>query len=710
MASSVNSVLYIGNGALFASQTAIQTTGNNIANVNTTGYSRQAVRLEEWPSLDYRPGQMGQGVKAAEVYRYFDKFIERSYLNTHTDEKRWETQLDQLKGLETLFNESNTPGLSAAMQDFFNAWDKLAQWPGDQPSREALLSKAQVLSDIVKGTDTSISNMIERVNNQVSEQVERANSLIQDIADLNKQISAHTNPGTNNPNSLLDMRDLKVRELSELIDIDVIDKGAGNYIINTKAGYTLVDEFVPFKLDFMGAYSNKEVMTNGVTPFDGDIQFGGVDGYEYTIKVTQAGEIATTTPPPATAAKFQVSLDGGRTWLTDNNGSPLEFTAYDSDNKVRVKDLDISFTGTNNLNVGDNFTIVPKSSVYWVEPTIGPLNISPQVYADGTENTRRITGGAIAGNLIFRDYQAEDYRDQLTSFMRTLTYEVNRLHSQGAGLSAMTVALGDYRVNRSDVPLAMENSGCLFGEKLQSGNFTFAIYDAATGKAVLPDPGIANAFTVNYDPNNTSGSPMAGSLDGIVASINASMGTYVTATVIDNRLQITANAGYNFAVADDTTGVLAALGINTFFKGENGATFELNEAVAQDRNRINAGKVNGGAEFNPGDNQNAKEMAKLNSVYLEFTRWNQKTSTQTLNGFYANMVSNIGGETAAAKFNYALQKTKAEDLATQQESISGVNLDEEMSNLIKFQASYKAAAKLITTADQMLQTLLSLKQ
>ena len=76
MAIGFNAVLSMGKGALFASQAAIQTTGNNVSNVNTPGYSRQAVMLQENYAINYNPGQVGQGVKATEIFRYFDRFIE----------------------------------------------------------------------------------------------------------------------------------------------------------------------------------------------------------------------------------------------------------------------------------------------------------------------------------------------------------------------------------------------------------------------------------------------------------------------------------------------------------------------------------------------------------------------------------------------------------------------------------------------------------
>ena len=90
------------------------------------------------------------------------------------------------------------------------------------------------------------------------------------------------------------------------------------------------------------------------------------------------------------------------------------------------------------------------------------------------------------------------------------------------------------------------------------------------------------------------------------------------------------------------------------------------------------------------------------------TTWNASTR-QTLSEYYGNLVARVGADTASAKYTAATETAVAQDLHDRQEEISGVNLDEEMTNLIKFQASYKAAAKLITTADEMLQTLLSMK-
>jgi flagellar hook-associated protein 1 FlgK len=368
----------IGTGALFASQASIQTTGNNVANVDTSGYSRQYVRLETMYALDYNPGQLGQGVKAAEVLRHFDKFIERSYLNKFSEQNRWASQASQMRSVESVFNESTGLGVGNALQAFYAAWEKLSQYPDDLAARESLIGKSQNLAQILQSASTTLGSIGERVDGMVEEQVDQANQLIREIADLNRRINMHTVEGQNNANSLLDRRDQLTRDLAALIDVDVIDKGQGNYIVNTKAGYTLVDGTENFELYYGGGAAF--INPSASTVFSGQIGYSGQDGYEYTLEFVQGGTLG------ADDALFKVSLDGGRSWLTDENGQARLFTARESDNAVQAKDLAIYFEhGANDtFTAGDRFTIIPKNTLYWIEPTIGPLPINPQVFPDGT--------------------------------------------------------------------------------------------------------------------------------------------------------------------------------------------------------------------------------------------------------------------------------------------------------------------------------------
>jgi flagellar hook-associated protein 1 FlgK len=712
MASGFSSILSIGKGALFASQTALQTVGNNIANVNTEGYSRQAVRLESWPSLDYNPGQLGQGVNAVEVIRYFDKFVERNYLQQNGNYARWAAMSSNMSAVESIFNESSGYGIGSLMSSFFSSWEKLSQFPDDPAGRQALLSNSLTLTESIKAANVSLQKAEERADSMVREQVARANELIETIAQLNKQINIHYEKGHNNPNTLLDERDALVRELSGLIDVDVIDHGAGDYIVNTKGGYTLVDGLVGFELAYEGARAFQTRVEGSV--FNGTVGFNGADGFEYAIEFVQGGTLG------GDDAKFRVSLDGGRSWVTDEDGNEMHFTARDVDHAVRVKDLEIYFNpGDNNTFVaGDRFTIVPKHALSWVEPTIGPLLITPQEFSNGVVNSQRANGGSIAGNLLFIDYQVGKIRDELDSFAKNFVWEVNRIHSQGAGITGMAYALGDYAVRHTDAPLNSEYVGFPWADRLQAGNFSLAVFDPAGGEAIMFDPGLTNALEINFDPATDSLEDVRNNMRSKSVSWTDAAGVTHTGTldellnidIVDNRLSISGKDGYTFGFADDTTGLLAALGLNTFFKGDQAANIGLNENVAQNINLVNAGRINGGAESNAGDNITAREIGNLVEKKLLFRDWTGLGTSQTIQSYYASVVSQVGSTASVSNFNSSSNLLLTQELADRQSEVAGVNLDEEMTNLIRFQASYKAAAKLITTADEMLQTLLAMKQ
>jgi flagellar hook-associated protein 1 FlgK len=722
MAWGVNSVLSMGVGALFASQAAISTTGNNISNVNTPGYSRQAVLLEERVGLDSAPGRVGEGVSAKEVIRYFDKFIESNYLNKLGTSSRYTAEYNQLRYVENLFNEANVDGMATSLSEFFDAWNKLVQNPADGTSREALLGTASVLMDSINNTDQALRDLENQTNTMIREDVDRANQLMQEIAALNKEINASYLAGRNNPNDLMDARDAKVRALGEIMDVKVDDKGPGHYNVSMANGYTLVQDTIPFSLEFKGMQAENNLTTG--SPYRTDpqstVHFNGSDNYEYTVEIVSNGAGGV-----GGGATFRVSIDGGRTWLKDENGNDRIFNAQEEGQAVRVGELDIWFDA-GDFNAGDRFLIWPKPDVYWVEPTSDPINISTQIYKDGSDNSLRLTGGTLAGYLEFRDYKLAEYRDRLDAFAKGMAWEVNRIHSQGAGLEPMTYALGTYAVGNTSAALGSPEARFTWSDKLQAGNMTFAVY-GPDGKLMSDYPGLNVLAQAggNFDPATHSLEDAVTAInnstmhikDELTGEISATVNPFV-AQIVNGKLEIRMNTGTgpgqldpgcSFAVTADTTGLAAALGINTFFTGDNADTFAIRDELFTNTNLINAGRLNGAGEINKGDNITALEITGLATKQVSIGTYWDRPTMQTLANYYGNVVTKIGADTVSTKFVSASETAMATDLYNRQLEISGVNLDEEMSNLIKFQASYKAAAKLITTADEMLQTLLSLK-
>ncbi|SBW00387.1 Flagellar hook-associated protein FlgK [uncultured delta proteobacterium] len=743
MASNINSILGIGAGALYAHQNSIQTTGNNIANVDTEGYSRQGVRYETNPSLNASPGQIGQGVRATEVYRMFNRFVEKAYINKSSDASRWAEQYNMLSNVDALVYESDTiPGVANTLNKFFKGWQTLSNNGTLISSREALLSDAQTLSTFVSEQSATLKYMQQQMDGLIQTDVDRANKLMQEIAELNGQINQFSIPGQNNPNALLDQRDLKVRQLSEIIDIDIIDRGEGHYTVNTKSGLTLVDETNHFNLEFHGPKVNDYRSKVPPSTYTGDVHFEGSDHYEYTVQVVKGGSVGTA--GAAGTATFRVSLDSGNTWQCKDGAyrteaqvnamSPadqaekgfMEYEANDSSKPAYVNGIKIWFdSGQGNLVAkgdpstdptvpvyadSDKFEIVPKSGLYWKRPTGEErVNITPMRMADGSENPRRTTGGTLGAYFEFRDHLLGGYLDKLDTFANTLSWEVNRIHSQGFGLGARNSILGDYQVQNGTVPLSSPYSGLTFGDKMQAGTLSVAMFDV-DGKPLLDTANKHIVLEVTFDPTTGSLQDLTDAINAEAATKLAGSGVSFSASVTDGKLDLNSlNGGFGFM--DDTTGVLAGLGVNTFFKGDSAADFSVNADIVRNLNLINAAAINGGGEGNSGDTLTALEISQLATKKVSITEnGTGKKTEQTMLSYYSSYVTKVGADTQTAKYNATMYGTMAGDLRNQQDSNAGVSLDEEMTNLVKFQNSYKAAAKLITTADEMLQTVIGLKQ
>ena len=709
MSFGANSILDMGRWALFASQAQLQVTGENIANVNTEGYARRSVVLEEGPYVNYSPGQLGTGVQAREVVRHFDEMVEAMYLEQGALRDKWGNLWEQLKGVENLLNESTGYGVSDTLSQYFNSWNEVSQRPDNFGARQSVVNDAATMVSTLNQVDTDLAMMQQRINTTVAAQVNEANTLMEEISDLNREIQINHVEGRNNANTLFDERARKVRELSELMDITTIDNGSGDFTILTKAGHTLVDGVSHYELEFLSARQVKDLRPE--SQFEGDLYFDGNDDFEYTIEfvASGAGIGAGAVASDGSAAQFRVSLDGGVTWVTDDDGNQRTFAARDFDSRVNVEGLQIWFGSTSNSKgtpsgsfvEGDRFIISPRQGLYWKENTSSSVEITPQLHFNGEENDRRLTGGSLAALLTFRDNYVGRYRDKLENLTEGIVWETNRRHSQGAGLQTFTTVEGTYQVDDMTKALGSDSTGLVFGGRLQQGSAILYVYNADTGL-------LASSASLDFGSGAVF-DPEIHSLEDVRDAYNNTFAGSLSASIVNNKLLIEAQDGYSFAFGTDSAGLNAALGVNTFFRGSKPSDVLVNEKVSGDLDYLASGHVNGAGELNPGDNLTALSMFQMREADITISSVVEGATETTLLDYYNGLVGNVGSDTNRAEFNQNFYNTLATDLNERQQQVSGVNLDEEMSNLVKFQASYTAAAKLITTADQMLQTVLSLK-
>ncbi|WP_372933018.1 flagellar basal body rod C-terminal domain-containing protein, partial [Shewanella putrefaciens] len=175
----------------------------------------------------------------------------------------------------------------------------------------------------------------------------------------------------------------------------------------------------------------------------------------------------------------------------------------------------------------------------------------------------------------------------------------------------------------------------------------------------------------------------------------------IDASVVDNKLKLSPDATHSFAFANDNSNFLQVAGLNTFFSGYSAGTIEVNEAVADNLNFLAAATVTSKGELFEGDNSNAVAMAKLSESKV------MNGGKSTLADVFENTKIDIGSKTKAAEVRVGSAEAIYQQAYARVESESGVNLDEEAANLMRFQQAYQASARIMTTAQQIFDTLLT---
>jgi flagellar hook-associated protein 1 FlgK len=240
-------ILNTATRSLLTQQKAIDVTGQNIANVNTPGYSRQRVVMEPSTPINFEPGQMGTGVKAAEIQRIYDGFIGGQINGENSKLGQWEATESGLARIELIFNESSGVGLEQAMGEFWAAWQDLVNNPSGYPERTALLSRSQTLARTFNTMSDNLQQIQLDYDRSIEGTLDEINGLSRQIVDLNDKISQVEIAGQNS-NDYRDQREQLLKELSKLIDINTYENDQGQVTVLTGDGRPLVQSPYAYEL------------------------------------------------------------------------------------------------------------------------------------------------------------------------------------------------------------------------------------------------------------------------------------------------------------------------------------------------------------------------------------------------------------------------------------------------------------------------------
>lgn len=610
----------LGKRSIMAHTDAISTAGHNISNANTEGYSRQRVQLKEFDPL-YRPdlerperaGMIGQGIDVQSITRIRDEMLDQRITAQQNQESYWDTRSKYYTMIEQIYNEPDEVSVRSNMDKFWESWQELSINPESQAARQAVVTRGESLSDSIKSKWENLMGVGSLINSDIDSTVKQINSYANQIAAVNSEIVRSRGVG-DNPNDLLDRRDLLVDKLSKLANITTDRRDPDEFMVHLD-GKVLVQGGVARNFDLVSLTDNNgyEKLVWADTREDASVSGGTLGALIELRDVDVRNEIQSLNT--MTMNFSDLVNDVHRNAYGANNVTGLDFFTQHS------------FVENVNGNFDRNGDGVLDHS--YIFRFIGTTTLNPQEQI-GFEGVMTFSGPS--GNVQV-PYHPTD----------TVETVINRINDSNGEVKAY---------------LDRNNNLVLKGTTAQNvENPDFVIRH-------VEDSGF---FLTGY-----SGILAASGADGAY--------DFARADAVDSL------AGAQFAVSP----VLNPAGY-----------IEVNGVIKNDVKSVAAAFRDDSGNVNAGDGRAAVEIASIRNTKVMIGH------ERTLDDYFADSVTNVGLKGEQAENNLKSHMAIMNDLRTMRDSISGVNIDEELSDIIKFQHGYNAAAKFVTIWDSLIDTVIN---
>ncbi|WAC72508.1 flagellar hook-associated protein FlgK [Roseateles sp. SL47] len=655
---STSALLSLGVRAMFANQAALQTIGQNIANANVAGYSRQEVVLTTPDGQFTGAGYFGKGVNVQTVTRSHNEFLTREAAAAKSQAFMDNTMQAQLTQLENVF-PTGSDGIGQASNDFLNALVDVASRPSDPSARQVVLGKAQELASRFQSAGQQLANLQSGVVSDMKADVKTVNELAKQIATANDQI-AKANGTSHSPNDLLDKRDQLISQLGQYVQVSTVNSSDGTVGVFIGGGQRLVLGNQAQELQVTSdPYDNSRAQlsiteANGTRVLDDSTLTGGsltaLLRYQNTHLQDARNLLGQMATAIATRVNEQQSLGVD---LKTAAGGPLFSIAEPTVLPAITNTGDAKLTAT----ITDGALVPALSFVISPDPTGTPDSYQVAVRPDGTATTMNkdeiekaygisltMTGTMQQGDR----FVLEPVAGAASSFKRAL--------DDPSGLAAASPVVGTVDV---------DNQGTATVDSLYAVNSKF-------DKSLQP-------ATVQF------------------GTVNADQSINYTITLSDNTSYTgTWKAGQ--AIGNDPTN-----GVDLGFE------LRLN-GVPRDGDKINLQTSDTVVSTNNG---NAKAFLKLQSETLvgkQLQADGTLSRGQTMTEAYAAAIADVGSRVQGAEYLASVSTTVASQAEATRSGQAGVNLDEEAARLMQFQQGYQAAAKVLQTAQTVFDQLLSIVQ
>lgn len=715
-------ILNLAQSALNAAQVGLTTTGHNIANVNTPGYNRQVVTQATATSQDVGFGFVGKGTTIASVTRVYDEYLAGRVLNSQSSANELTSYASQIKQINNMLADS-TVGLSPSLQEFFKGVQAVASDPASGAARTSMLSSADTLASQFNTMDNQLRELRDGVNSQISSSVQAINGYAAQIAKLNDAIEKAQAGDDGKPaNDLLDQRDQIISDLSKEIKVSVVKQnssynvfiGNGQPLVVAASTFSLVPVQSPTDLSKLqvGYQKNGQTVTlaesmiaggklGGLFDFRaqtldpaqnalgrvaiglastfnaqhqmGQDQAGNIGGAFFTVAspLTKAhtankgdGEIGATIVDPGklTTSDYQVRWDGV---ANDYKVTRL------SDGQETAATLPVTIDGvkfealSGTPQTGDSFLVRPtvNGAADFKVAIVDKSKIAAAMPVRVSVSNSNLGSGAVSGLTI-----------DATTLMpggKSLTYAA-------AVAPATTGTLSGFP---SDLPISVTSGGVTTTYPAGTPSVPYALNDTVRfgGVQVSGIPETVGAHSIGSPASTLTYDSAGGTLSGFPANVDVTVTTGAGSTTYAAGTAVPYTSGATISFG----------GISMVLSGSpaNGDQFTV------------ARNMNGN-----GDNRNALLLGALQS------RNTLDGGNTTYQGAYAQLVSTIGNKTHELEVTSSAETKLMTQMQELQQADSGVNLDEEATNLLRYQQAYIAAGKVMQTASKLFDVLLSLGQ
>lgn len=722
---------------LMAFRTAMATTGHNVANVNTPYYSRQRVELGTPTPEKYPYGYMGRGVDIDSVARAYDDFVMKQLRGHSSGVSQYEKLNDLTGQMSALLGDADV-GLTPDLEAFFGSLQDLADSPASIPARQVFLDEARTLTTRTQDINAALNGLRDSVNTGIRNAVTTINDLTTGIAKINRDIAQAADSATNPPNDLLDDRDRMLVDLSKLVGIQVVHQDDGGLNIFMGSGQPLVVGVNAYQLETaQSGFDPQEITVRLEEQAEGSdleryVASGELGGYfEFRRTILSPAQDALGLLAIGLTETFNAQHEKGmdlngelgdalfnvgnpKVWshVNNNSTSAATFSATVEDSTQLVRsDYEISYDGANYTatRLSDQKTILASGNL---------AALNAELNKDGLSLT--LTSGSLAAGDRFliqpTRYGSPNFALNITDPRKVAAAAPITTSAQADNVGSASISAGT--VTDAANP-ALQNTVRI---QFTSAN-TFDVLDLTAGAPPLAT-GLTytSGSTISYNgwSVNIAGSPQ-GSISGSPITAKASPtnlgAAAIAAPTVDNlynanllnKVEIRFTSATQYDVFDVARGVNLASGVNYVSGGNiayNGWTTQITDGASapkigdifQIKNDGDAFQIKNN-QGGVGDNRNALELAQLETRQ-------QLMGGNDYRGVYAQMIAEVGAQGRRVENTLKSQEALLEQSALTRESISGVNLDEEAADLVRFQQAYEASAQMIQTANALFKSLL----